>query len=346
MKKILLIIVLNLLCCSAVFANTAFFSDVNEDEEFMEAIYYLNSEGIVNGHSDGTFKPENTLNRAEMLKIVIESKIKLGQLTSETLDEFEDSECFSDVEAGQWFTKYVCFAKNADWVVGYSDGTFRPGQKVNFVEALKMTLKSLAFVFEEGGEVWFEGAVNLASELNYIPYTITGFDDELKRNETADMITRILKDRNDMLEEYLGEKIYWVTTYESLKNGEAYEDQTPIEVTADTDSKVGLNLIELNESGVSGKAELFNTDEGLYVDIELNGIDPAHENPAQILYGTCDNIESSYKALVNLFSGESASLLELTIADLKENLPLAIGVQASNEDLSYISCADIVFEES
>ena len=50
------------------------FSDINDlDAESIEAIYHLCSLGIINGYEDGTFRPNDTLTRAEVCKIISEA---------------------------------------------------------------------------------------------------------------------------------------------------------------------------------------------------------------------------------------------------------------------------------
>jgi len=99
-----------------------------------EAIEYLVDQGIVDGYPDKTFKPNQEVNRAELLKIVIE-----GQGIE--VEESKYANCFPDVTS-EWFAKYVCYAKNRSWVKGYEDGTYKPAQTVNKPEAIKILLNS------------------------------------------------------------------------------------------------------------------------------------------------------------------------------------------------------------
>lgn len=110
------------------------FSDLGETHDNYDAIIYLYGEGMINGYGDGTFKPNNTLNRAELLKILVE-----GSGETPSVDQYHD--CFSDVTT-DWYAPYVCYAKEQGWVSGYPDGSFKPGDAVNKVEALKMLLNS------------------------------------------------------------------------------------------------------------------------------------------------------------------------------------------------------------
>lgn len=115
-------------------AQSNYFPDVPETHPNAIAIEVLRERNIINGYPDGTFKPENTVNRAELLKILVEGKIGKP-------DENEYKNCFPDVTT-QWFAPYICYAKAEGWVQGYSDGKFKPEQTVNKVEALKMLINS------------------------------------------------------------------------------------------------------------------------------------------------------------------------------------------------------------
>ncbi len=117
------------------------FSDVDSDNKNVTAIEYLKNNGVISGYSDGTFKPENALNRAELLKILVEG---LGV----TPDATQYANCFPDVTT-EWYAKYVCYAKEQGWVEGYPDQSFKPANEVNKVEALKMLLEVFDVDLEE-----------------------------------------------------------------------------------------------------------------------------------------------------------------------------------------------------
>jgi len=207
------------LALTTVSATTLTFSDTSDDTYLM-GIEYLAGEGIVDGHDDGTFKPLDTLNRAEMLKIIAEAYFIVNDLDNSELENYADKECFDDVPTDAWFTKYVCFGKTKGWVEGYEEGKiFKPSQTVSFVEGLKITLEGLGLDYEATPDVWYRGLVNAASAKNYIPYTITAFDNGLQRNEMSDLIARILTDKEDSLDDYLLDLSELVVSYETIKAG-------------------------------------------------------------------------------------------------------------------------------
>lgn len=106
------------------------FEDISATNENYVAIEYLVSIGTLEGYSDGTFKAENTINRAELMKVLV-----AGQGIEPDASVYKN--CFPDVTT-DWYAKYVCYAKEQGWVSGYEDNTFKPAQTVNKVEAAKM----------------------------------------------------------------------------------------------------------------------------------------------------------------------------------------------------------------
>ena len=83
------------------------FPDVADAVWYTPYIYTARDLGIVQGYYDGEFKPEQTVSRAEMLKIFIEtSGITYTDVPSE-------SSSFTDVvvtEDGPWYIQYANFA--------------------------------------------------------------------------------------------------------------------------------------------------------------------------------------------------------------------------------------------
>jgi len=109
------------------------FTDLPETHHHYFPLNYLEFEGIIQGYADGTVRPEQSINRAELIKILVEG---LGHQTKGS-----HQNCFPDVR-DEWFAPYVCFALAEGWVGGYPDGSFRPGLNVNKVEALKIILNA------------------------------------------------------------------------------------------------------------------------------------------------------------------------------------------------------------
>ena len=166
-----------------VFASSeALFDDIDSDHENYEAITYLEAAGVVEGYDDGNYKADITINRAEFLKIVMEA--------SDYDPAGED--CYDDVD-DEWFAPYICKATDLGLVKGYDDGTFKPGQPINFAEASKIVANTLDVEQSDNTDwdYWYQPYVISLEVLNAVPQTIPSFSHELTRGEMAEMIWRV-----------------------------------------------------------------------------------------------------------------------------------------------------------
>lgn len=160
--------------------QAVFFEDTEESDVEIE---FLAESGVVQGRSEGAYVPEGLVNRAEMLKILLES-------VDISPDETTYKNCFPDV-GEEWFAKYVCYAKENGIIAGYPDGFFRPGNTVNLAEALKMSFNSFAVEFEEDGNdvEWYAAFVEGGEEYGV---TDQGYDpgDFVSRRAMAEITAR------------------------------------------------------------------------------------------------------------------------------------------------------------
>lgn len=130
MKKILSIlisvsIVMSLCVFTTLADNTITFSDVDKNSESSQSIYKLAEAGILLGDGDGTFRPNDSITRAELSKIVN----KIFNYTE------KDVTGFSDVSEKDWYYNDVLIAKKSGYIVGFTDGTFRGEDNVSREQA-------------------------------------------------------------------------------------------------------------------------------------------------------------------------------------------------------------------
>lgn len=157
------------------------FTDTKQ-HRYEKAIDYAQRNAIVKGYSDGSFKPESPINRAEFTKILVESV--LGQTPNEP-----NTRCFPDVESGIWFEKYVCYGKGKLFD-GYPDGSFQPTNNVNIAEAAKIISNAfgLSVPSEVAGEIWYGRYLQALENNHSIPGTVTSGFHLVTRGEMVEMI--------------------------------------------------------------------------------------------------------------------------------------------------------------
>ena len=211
MKKIYLLLLLLILPQTV----SADFDDVHWSHVHKNAIDNLSSMQIVRGYTDGTFKPEKNISRAEMLKILVESNF-INKDASE-LNSFASQSCFQDSKLQDWFNKYVCWAKDAGWVDGFDNGqTFKPGKSVTLVEALKLALVSSNIDYPQTDR-WYRGVVDKSSQLNLIPVDLAYFHNKITRAQMADLINRHIHYKSNTLNLYLGALTSKRVSFDTLK---------------------------------------------------------------------------------------------------------------------------------
>lgn len=169
------------------------------------AIQYLYESGVIGGYQDSTFKPNNTVNRAELLKILVG-----GKGITPTLEEHKN--CFPDVKE-EWFAPYVCYAASEGWVDGYPDGTFRPAKEVNKAEALKMLVNSQEYSHERiRGKIyddvatsdWFAPYINTAKAKGLLEESSGNFSpgNPMKRGGISENIYRVMIVKENQLSSF------------------------------------------------------------------------------------------------------------------------------------------------
>lgn len=71
MKKTLMLILVGIILgSSATFATSKIFSDVSADSWYADAVNNLSNKNILNGYPNGTFGPDQNVNRAELAVII------------------------------------------------------------------------------------------------------------------------------------------------------------------------------------------------------------------------------------------------------------------------------------
>ena len=91
---------------------------------------------IIKGYEDGTFKPEDTISRAEFATMLVKGfDQNMYSCTPEKL--------FSDVPVNHWANSAITAAVHQDLLTGYPNGTFMPNHNVTRAEALCALAKGI-----------------------------------------------------------------------------------------------------------------------------------------------------------------------------------------------------------
>lgn len=180
MKKIILLFLLLFISVSQVSA----FSDI-ETNWYKLSIEWLKDQGIINGFEDGSFHPEDTVSRAEILKII---------MNSADLDVMHPEEkCFPDVSVNSWQAKYIC-SWVQQWITKwYKDSTFRSGNDVTILETIAFSARAFDIDLEYLWEwkTWYQKYQAFAHQYNIIPKHAYAIDTYASRWEAANIVYRL-----------------------------------------------------------------------------------------------------------------------------------------------------------
>ena len=114
------------------------FTDVSADYWANTAISTMSELGVIQGYSDGTFRPNAFITRAQFAAICarFDDTVKRG------------SSDFTDID-GHWAEAEIERAATLGWIQGYNDGTFRPNNNITRAQAMTMINRVLCRLPED-----------------------------------------------------------------------------------------------------------------------------------------------------------------------------------------------------
>ena len=162
----------------AVPASAASYRDTNRTN-YEKAVDALSDAGIINGYPDGTFRPENSISRAEISKIL--SSVILNGYNEENAEKADDKTvhadirdsalmtgngaAFKDVDRTNWSAPYIGVSSTCGIVTGYTDNTFRPSKTITYNELTAMAVRACEYDMSKVTGAWPANYVAAAKEI-------------------------------------------------------------------------------------------------------------------------------------------------------------------------------------
>lgn len=160
-----------------------------------DVIDELSNKKIINGYSDGTFKPDNSVTRAEFIAIV---NRMLGLTT-------ESSKYIPDISRHDWFYSDIRKAVEAGILKGNEEGYVRPNDTITREEAVVILARAFKVTQAPGTGIKFEDRSEVSNWARESVYTfvkygyINGYygnlikpKENVKRAEVLTIIKRII----------------------------------------------------------------------------------------------------------------------------------------------------------
>ncbi len=103
------------------------FRDVASGSWYNTYVATLNNAGVITDSSNGYFRPNEAITRAELAAMLA----KFSETTGA-------ANYFNDVSASYWAANAIAICAKLGWITGYPDGTFRPDKNVTRAELMAM----------------------------------------------------------------------------------------------------------------------------------------------------------------------------------------------------------------
>ena len=229
------------------------FADVPATADYAKAVDQLTAMDIVEGYDDGTFKPNESVTRAQMTAMIIRA---LGSDNAAKSMSGRDT-AFSDVTQNHWAAGYVAVANttNPQFINGMGDGTFAPDATVTYAQALTMLVRAVGYETLAAQQGYPNGYLSQAAILGISKGVVVSNDTELNRGQVAILIDNAIVDAPILGE---GE---WQTNYLNGTGGyspEAKDGTNPYArdfwTTLATKQKIYKTYGMVAETRASGKA--------------------------------------------------------------------------------------------
>ena len=167
-----------------MFAGAAFTDSA--DIKATEAVNMLSALGVINGYTDGSFKPNDTVTRAEMAKMIYVLRTGSDKATA-----YENATTkFTDVK-GHWAAPYIKYCEAMGIIAGKSATKFAPDVTVTGEETAKMLLVTIGYDATKAGLVgtaWAQKSTALATENGLLEDVDASLGLALPRQWAAQMI--------------------------------------------------------------------------------------------------------------------------------------------------------------
>ena len=172
-------------CAFTMFASAAFTdaADIKVDSDVVDTLVSL---GVVNGYDDGSFKPNGTVTRAEMAKMIY--VLRTGNSDASAYND--DKTSFTDI-GSHWARGYIKYCQSLGIIAGKSNTKFCPNDKVTAQEAAKMLLVTLGYNATKAGLTganWASKTNALADENGLLEDVNTSFTAACPRQYAAQLI--------------------------------------------------------------------------------------------------------------------------------------------------------------
>jgi hypothetical protein len=244
-----------------------------EGVEYSKAILWTLNNGITQGYNESEWKPNQCITRAQIVKMMIEYRYE------DILDNsYNYAKTFSDVNSDDWFFDYIAIASMNGIVEGYPDGTFKPNNCVNRVEAMKVAMETLIYddlidnlstplsyddkqIADMSGSEWYSDYARTMFELRLVGTNHTRFLDD-----KPSLVKQInFFPAEDMSRKEVAKMMYEIDNFISnqMRNGYVYENTDygfEVNIPSTWGEKNVINEITIDDEAIVDQFQIVSQD--------------------------------------------------------------------------------------
>ena len=146
LKKVLSLVLCVAMLLSVMVMGTGAVTLTDSEDispQYREAAEVLTGMGIINGYEDDSFKPQQSITRAEVAAMIY--RVATGDVEDEKADINAGAKIFTDVDPDDWYAGYVNYCGDAEYIKGFEDDSFRADENVTGYQVLAMILRAVGY---------------------------------------------------------------------------------------------------------------------------------------------------------------------------------------------------------
>ena len=171
-----------------MFAGATFTDEA--DIKAKDAVNMLSALGVIAGYNDGSYKPDATVTRAEMAKMIF--VVRNNKADDSAYQNISSK--LTDI-GSHWARGYIKFCESQGIIAGRGNGKFDPDDTVTGVEAAKMLLVLTGYDVDKAGLIgmnWRTNTLKYAGAAGILEDVLSGLEAGLPRQYAAQMIYNTL----------------------------------------------------------------------------------------------------------------------------------------------------------
>lgn len=179
-----------LVTVTTAYADTTTYPSDVVNTPLMTSVKFLIDKKVLSGYPDGTFKPDNSITRAEIAVAVAKMTNRASNL-----DAMAEKNTFSDLSGYDWAKGHINALVDAGIIKGKSSTTYAPGSNISYAELVTILVRTNAGAASEldAQGNWPNNYIQYVQLYNMLgDVTVDDWNAPATRGNTAKLMYRLM----------------------------------------------------------------------------------------------------------------------------------------------------------